>query len=77
MQIVTLKVIPKRSAGVILNTGPTPEIFNGKGPVTLLCGGCNAVLCRNVERGQIQNLCLECNRCDSFNDSGNCGAVVH
>lgn len=66
-----MEVIPEPKEGtapvlVFTKKGNYP-IISGQGSDSYLCGACQNIICKNVERGKILNLVFKCPNCDSFN----------
>ena len=66
-----MEVIPEPAQGtaavlMFTKTG-SYAIISGQGSDSYLCGACQNVICKNVDRGQIINLVFKCPNCDSFN----------
>lgn len=66
-----LKVIPKPIEGtkaiLIKKNGDSIIIF-GKGNINLVCGKCGSTLAKGISEGQVRNLVLYCNNCESYNE---------
>lgn len=67
-----LRVIPEPKEGTraVLKKDPQTGsvIFEGSGILDLQCGSCEAILAKGVTEGQLRNLVLHCNQCDSYNE---------
>ena len=75
-----LKVIPKpeeRTRTVLKPKNRDSSVtIKGSGKLNLVCGKCGAILAREIHEGQIKNIVLFCNKCDSYNDTGT-GVIQH
>jgi predicted RNA-binding Zn-ribbon protein involved in translation (DUF1610 family) len=66
-----LEVIPEPAQGsaavfMLSTEGPIP-LLRGQGSHDFLCGACDNVIAKGVERGQVINIVLKCPNCGSFN----------
>lgn len=66
-----LEIIPEPEQGtaVVLipsTEGPIP-LMCGEGSHDFLCGACDNVIAKSIDRGQIVNIVLKCPNCKSFN----------
>jgi hypothetical protein len=68
------KVIPKpdNERDILNMQFPNDEenqpLITGSGDISIFCGSCSRILCRNLTEGQVQNVVIRCNRCKSYND---------
>lgn len=73
MPALKLNVIPKPPEGTraVLQTDRTDKgfvYFSGSGSLDLVCGNCANVLAKGMAEGQLRNLVLLCNQCNSYNE---------
>ena len=66
-----MKIIPKPKDGTAtilkLSKNGKFHLIKGHGYDNYLCGACNNIICKNVERGQIVNIVFECPNCHNYN----------
>lgn len=56
------------TASVLIPSASGPQVmFSSVAEDSYICGGCNEIICKNVQRGQIINLVFKCFKCGSFN----------
>ena len=65
-----LQVIPepKDGARVVLRPACPGPIISGRGSLDYRCGGCKAILLKNVFFEQLQNFVFKCGKCGTYNE---------
>lgn len=67
-----LKVItkPPENSRTVLKLDPSNGtiLLEGNGNLDMLCGKCHTKLIKGSVEGQLQNLVLYCNNCNSYNN---------
>lgn len=62
---------PNQKKTTVFHWAKTKEEFdsfiNGGGNDNLLCGACDAALCKNVNSSSIQNIYFKCPFCENYN----------
>jgi len=66
-----MDVIPEPEEGtasvlVLAHEGPH-ALIQGSGTTNYLCGVCDNVICRGVDRGGVAHLVFKCPNCGSYN----------
>ena len=70
MPIHKVEIIPEpeKRTRTIIKTKDIPA-FVGNGDISVLCGGCAAILISNIFPGQIKRVVIKCPECGNFNDT--------
>ena len=73
MSDFAMKIIPKAKEGtaavLIFARKGRYVIISGGGSDNYLCGACENIICKNVNRGQIINLVFKCPNCGEYNQN--------
>ena len=71
MSNYTVKEIPEPEEGtesvLIFKKKGRYSIISGGGSDNYLCGVCENIICKDVNRGQIMNLVFQCPDCGEYN----------
>jgi len=67
----SMEVVPKMEISNvgIFTSGPKGKVplIQGKGEDNYLCGACENIIGKNVDRGQMVNTTVQCPNCGSYN----------
>ena len=69
--VINLKLISKTDAktkNVVSIDLPEIIFFADDGDTNLLCGSCEAILANGITIGNLSDIVLKCNECESFNE---------
>jgi hypothetical protein len=58
----TIFIIPEGSSDTLFMRGYSTNL-------KFLCGNCGAILMEGIEKNQVRNIVLKCNKCKMFNES--------
>lgn len=69
--VIRLRVIQEAAANtreILIIQLPEITFFSDDGVTDFICGRCKAVLANSITEGQLGNLILKCNKCQSLNE---------
>jgi hypothetical protein len=68
LRVMPVIEVPPSDASTFKPTKSGLPVFQGDGTDSLLCGGCDVVLVKNVDPGQFHDVFIRCPHCGAMND---------